>query len=129
MPISQPEDLKVREIGLLTFVGFSSKRILDQHFLHLINEEICRFEEKPGCKKMILDLENIEYISSADLGSLIILRKKIMNVGGYLSFCNVASQIREVFEITMLEKVFSIEDNPDERDPVDSIRNILGSIK
>jgi anti-sigma B factor antagonist len=47
-------------------------------------------------------------MSSAALGKLITLNKKVQAAGGKLILCNIDPQIREVFEITKLDKLFVI---------------------
>ena len=52
----------------------------------------------------------MEYLSSAALAKLITLNKKLQAAGGKLILCNIDPQIREVFEITRLNKLFTIHD-------------------
>jgi anti-sigma B factor antagonist len=47
-------------------------------------------------------------MSSAALGKLINLHKKLTGVKGKMSMCNVIPQIYEVFTITKLDKIFKI---------------------
>jgi anti-sigma B factor antagonist len=48
-------------------------------------------------------------MSSAALGKLITLNKKVQTAGGRLVLCNIRQEIREVFEITKLDKLFVIK--------------------
>ena len=57
---------------------------------------------------LLLNFGNVEYMSSAALGKLITLNKKVQAAGGKLILCNIDPQIREVFEITKLDKLFVI---------------------
>ena len=49
----------------------------------------------------------------AALGKLITLNRKVQAVRGKLVLCNISKEIREVFEITKLDKLFTIL--PDEQ--------------
>ncbi len=50
-------------------------------------------------KGIILDLANVDYISSAGLGVIFTIRKFLKENGGELLFCNIKPQIRRLFEI------------------------------
>ena len=65
--------------------------------------------ETEGLRKLLLNFGNVEYLSSAALGKLITLNKKLQQVGGKLILCNIDPQIHEVFEITKLDKFFNIQ--------------------
>ena len=64
---------------------------------------------REGLRKLLLNFGNVEYLSSAALGKLITLNKKLQAVGGRLILCNIDPQIYEVFEITKLDKFFNIQ--------------------
>ena len=50
-------------------------------------------------KVIVLDLANVEYISSAGLGILFTMKKFLKQNGGELLFCNLKPQIKRLFEI------------------------------
>lgn len=56
-----------------------------------------------GRKKIVLNFGNVEYLSSAALGILITLNKKLIASGGKLLLCNIDPQIYEIFGITKLK--------------------------
>lgn len=58
--------------------------------------------------RMVLDLENVEYLSSAGLGRLVALLKKALNGGGAIHLANVQPDIRELFEVMRLTQIFKI---------------------
>ena len=66
-------------------------------------------EHKPI--NLLLNFENVEHLSSAALGMLITLHKRIMESRGQLKLSNINPQIYEVFKITRLNKVFDIYDH------------------
>ena len=65
--------------------------------------------DEAGRRKILLNFGNVEYLSSAALGKLITLNKKLQAAGGRLILCNIDPQIYEVFEITKLNKLFNIQ--------------------
>ena len=50
-------------------------------------------------KGIILDLSNVDYISSAGLGVLFTMKKFLKSNDGDLLFCNLKPQIKRIFEI------------------------------
>ena len=63
-----------------------------------------------GENSVILDLQNVEYISSAGLRSVLSLGKKVRSDGGGLVFCSLRGMVREVFEISGFSSIFTIYD-------------------
>ncbi|MCQ2387785.1 MAG: STAS domain-containing protein [Clostridia bacterium] len=61
-----------------------------------------------GIKELVLDLEKLEYISSAGLRVLLNLQKQ-MNKIGKMTVKNISSDVMEVFEITGFSEILTIE--------------------
>jgi anti-anti-sigma factor len=57
----------------------------------------------------ILDCTGLEYISSAGIGVILALYKRLDERGGTVKMTNVSALIRQVFHYAGLDKVFSIE--------------------
>src|SRR6202045_3218314 len=100
--------LEVEDIGDVTVVNFTDRKILDEQNIQVIGEQLFSLVDQDGMKKLLLNFANVEYLSSAALGKLITLNKKLQAVGGRLILCNIDPQIHEVFEITRLDKFFKI---------------------
>jgi anti-sigma B factor antagonist len=100
--------LEVEDIGDVTVVNFVDKKILDEQNIQVIGEQLFSLVDESGRHKILLNFGNVEYLSSAALGKLITLNKKVQAVKGKLLLCNIAPQIYEVFEITKLDKFFKI---------------------
>jgi len=101
--------LEVEDIGDVTVVNFVDRKILDEQNIQIIGEQLFSLVDESGRRKILLNFHNVEYLSSAALGKLITLNKKINAVGGKLVLCEIDPQIYEVFEITKLDKFFNIQ--------------------
>ena len=110
---SQPHRrrLKVEDIDDVTEINFVDKKILDEQNIQVIGEQLFDLVEQENRRKLLLNFKNVDYLSSAALGKLITLNKKLNEVGGRLILCAIAPQIFEVFEITKLDKFFTIEND------------------
>ena len=108
---SQPRRrrLEVEHIGDVTVVNFVDRKILDEQNIQVIGEQLFSLVDEEGLRKLLLNFSNVEYLSSAALGKLITLNKKLQAAGGRLILCNIDPQIHEVFEITKLDKFFNIQ--------------------
>ena len=92
----------------VTIVHFTEAKVIDQRNINLIGSELTKMVESGGVLKMLINMENVQYLSSAVLGKLISLHKTLRMNKGSLKLCGIAAPIYEVFEITRLDKVFDI---------------------
>ncbi|MGE0373838.1 MAG: STAS domain-containing protein [Planctomycetaceae bacterium] len=106
--------LDIDTIGDVTIARFIDKKILDETNIQIIGNQLFGLVEEDGRKRIILDFSNVEYLSSAALGKLITLEKKVKSAGGKLRLCSIRPDIYEVFAITKLNQVFDIKDDQDQ---------------
>lgn len=59
-------------------------------------------------KEIVLDCEQLEYISSSGLRLLLALRKESIAKGGSVSIRNINDDIRQIFTITGFVNLFDI---------------------
>ena len=62
----------------------------------------------PGMQKLVLDFQELDYISSAGL-RVILAAQKIMNRQGKMVICHVNATILEVFEVTGFCDILTIQ--------------------
>jgi anti-sigma B factor antagonist len=67
-----------------------------------------------GKKQLVVDLSTATFIDSTTLGVLVGGEKRLRGDGGSLSLVCPDRDIRKVFEITGLDRVFSMHDSRDE---------------
>jgi len=103
--------IDIEEVGDVTVVRFVDKRILDETNIQVIGTQLFGLVDEDGRRKIVLDFSNVEYLSSAALGKLITLDKKVKASKGKLRLCGIRPEIHEVFTITRLHKVFNIFDD------------------
>ncbi|HLB74086.1 MAG TPA: STAS domain-containing protein [Sedimentisphaerales bacterium] len=92
-----------------TIVSFVDEKILEEMDIRALQETIMSvIESASGGMNMILDFGNVRFLSSAVLGLLIRISKRIYERDGRLKLCNINPKIYEVFKITRLTKTFDI---------------------
>ncbi len=103
--------MSVNEVGTVSVVHFKDKKILDEGNIQELGQELFALVEDNGCKALLLNFSDVEFLSSAALGKLITLDRKVKENGGKLKFSNIRPEIYEVFVITKLHKLFDIKDD------------------
>jgi anti-sigma B factor antagonist len=63
-----------------------------------------------GKKKIVLDMDNIKYIDSSGLGTLVAAHCSAKIQGASLRLCHLGSKFQEVLQITKLLTVFEVCD-------------------
>ena len=94
--------------GILT-VLFMDARILDEAKLEEIGKDLIDLINKSTEERVILDFRNVQFMSSSMLGKLVLVQKKCKEFKAQLKMCGISPDIREVFKITKLDKLFDIE--------------------
>ena len=65
---------------------------------------------EPTDQVVILDMENLTYISSAGLRVILQTAKTLQRQSSGFALCTLSSTVREVFEISGFDQVISIHD-------------------
>lgn len=94
----------------VTVVFLQDARILDETTVKVIAEELMRLVDNTYKIKLMIDFSNVEYLSSAVLGKLVAIHKKVAEGKGIMKLACIKPAIKEVFKITKLDKVFEIHD-------------------
>lgn len=95
-------------------ITFSNEKILEESDIQQLQSSIMSVVEQAEHINMILDFSHVGFLSSAVLGLLIRVSKKIYESDGQLKLCNIAPKIFEIFKITRLTKIFDIYENLDQ---------------
>jgi anti-sigma B factor antagonist len=91
-----------------TIVTFNDEKILEEKEIKALGESITSVIEQAERISLILDFRNVQFLSSAVLGLLIRVSKKVYERDGQLKLCNINPKIHEIFKITRLNKIFDI---------------------
>ena len=106
--------LKIRRADGISVVEFADRKILEELSIQEIGDELDRLvTTEPGIK-LLLNFKNVDHLSSAALGMLITLNKKVKEQSGALKLSDINRQIFEVFKITRLNRVFDIHDTSEQ---------------
>ncbi len=93
---------------------FKDKRLTEETNIQLLGEDFVRLINEFGQKAILLDFANVELLSSAALGKLITFNRNVQNSGGKLVLFHVSDTILGFFELTKLNRLFTIAGTHDE---------------
>lgn len=92
-----------------TIVTFTDEKILEEQDIGALQDSIMSvIESAPGGMNLILDFSKVRFLSSAVLGLLIRISKRVYQRDGQLRLCNISPKIYEIFKITRLTRIFDI---------------------
>ena len=89
-------------ISILSFVGR-----LDVTTAAEAEEAVRRVAEAKG-PRILLDLADLEYISSGGLGVMVVLQNELDSQSGRLALCSLSPFVSDVFKTTNLVRRFEI---------------------
>jgi anti-sigma B factor antagonist len=101
----------INEVGDVTVVHFRDNRITDDLNIQELGQELFHLVEAEKRKKLVLNFAAVDFLSSAALGKLITLERKVKSHNGQMKLCSIRPQIHEVFLITKLNRLFDIRND------------------
>jgi anti-anti-sigma factor len=99
-------NLLIQRVGEVTVVDLQEARILDASLVEQLGQELYRLVDGMNRKKLILDFSKVRFLSSAAISVLLVLRKKVAAVRGTLVICGLRRELKEVFDIMNINKLF-----------------------
>ena len=106
--MSSRERIVVVDLPRATVVRFLDHKIIDASEIEQMGAELISLVDDDQRTQILLNFEGVEFLSSAALNQLIKLHRRVKSVGGAVRICSLHSQIREVFALTRLDRMFEI---------------------
>lgn len=106
--MSKDRRIDIEDINGVTVARLLEKKILDEANIESLGQELFALIDKDGRRRIILDFTHVEYLSSAALGKLITMHKKMMTAKGKLVLCCIRKDIHEVFRITQIDRILTL---------------------
>jgi anti-anti-sigma factor len=99
VPISHLTTRTTDGIWVLTF---RDSQLHGDELAEALRQELLALVTESGAKKMVLDLRNVQYLSSVAFRPLLSLRRKLVDTGGQMVLCNLSPEVEEVFHAVRL---------------------------
>ncbi len=89
-------------------VEFADRKILDELCIAELQDELVRLVDGEAGVRLLLNFSNVDHLSSAALGMLLTINRRVQSGQGKLKLSDIKPQILEVFKITRLNKILDI---------------------
>ncbi|RZK76274.1 MAG: anti-sigma factor antagonist [Pedobacter sp.] len=96
----------IDNVVLLTIADKDANLTRSEKFKEIVFKEI-----ESGSRNLIISFENVEYLDSSFLGALVAILKNLVPKNGKLSLIALNSDIRNLFELTRLDKIFDLKES------------------
>lgn len=103
------ERVVIQAIGDVMVAVLMEPRVIEGEAMDGMMRELKSLIEKKSVPRIVVDMQRVEYISSALLGKLVEMLKRSTKAGGGLKLACVRPAVRELFKITKLEQLFDIQ--------------------
>ena len=100
-----------REVGDVTLIDFSGKITLGEASA-MVRRTVRDLVDR-GRRKIVLNLDDVDYIDSAGLGELVSAHTVVRSANGELKLMNLSRRVNDVLQITRLFTVFDVQANED----------------
>ncbi|MEI6380701.1 MAG: STAS domain-containing protein [Cyanobacteriota bacterium ELA615] len=71
-------------------------------------------EDSNSNKSILIDFQDVTFMDSSGLGTLVLCLKSVRTAGAELYVCSVNEQIKMLLELTSMDKVFEIYSSAEE---------------
>lgn len=109
LTMEQQQSKITTEYGIdLTFVTFEDEKILEEAQIRELQNSLEPVIDKNKDNQLVLNFANVRFMTSAMLGLLVRIHKRVGERGGQLELRNLDNNLHKLFEITQLTKIFKI---------------------
>lgn len=108
-----PKYLRLQERGEAVIAGVGVPLLTEELNLEVVGHELFALVEQFGCRRLIISLGNVKMVTSAGLGKLITVHRKMHRHNGTVIFCDIQPAVEEVLETSRLITYLRVAPNVD----------------
>jgi anti-sigma B factor antagonist len=110
IPPAQDLPFILQPIGPVMIVEFRQPSLMDPLVLENTSRRLYALVDQEDHRKVIMDFEKVQYLSSQAIGILLSMKKKIDTLGnGRLVLCGIGPKLAELLRITRLDKIMTVK--------------------
>ena len=104
MPLSEftPKYLHLQQSGDAVIVGVAVDLLTEESNLEQFGHELFALVEQFGCRRLVVNLSEVRMVTSAGLGKMITLHRKMHRHQGNVVFCHLQAAVEEVLHTSRL---------------------------
>lgn len=107
----RPAYIAVNTDDDVSTVRFMLSNLTDEENIELLGHELFTLVDQMGCRKIILNMEHVRYMTSSVLGKLISLHRKLHRSDGRLVICNIGEELDQIMSASRLNQYFHMADD------------------
>ena len=105
----------VQNIEKFSVVEFRTPSLMDAMLLEEIGKELYRLVDEEDRRRLVLDFEKVQYLSSQAIGIVLAMHKKLNALkNSKLILCSVGPKLMELIKLTRLDKMLTIKSSQKE---------------
>jgi anti-sigma B factor antagonist len=104
-------NLSMEDYAGVMLVTFTDSSILDAATIEQLGRDLFHLTDDQNRQKLVLDFSNVKFLSSQALGILLSLHKKAAGIKGEVVLCGLKPELKKIFAITNLDKIFKFFPN------------------
>src|SRR4051812_14224838 len=102
--------INVHQVDKFTIVEFKNPSLMDPLELETIGQELYKLVDEQDKRKIVLDFEKVQYLSSQAIGIVLTMNKKLSALKtSKLVLCGVGPKLMELIKITRLDRILTIK--------------------
>jgi len=101
--------ITVQRVEKFTVVELRTPTLMDPDVIDQIGQSLNRLVDEEDRRLIVIDFEQVQYLSSQAIGIIINLHKRVSALPhGTLVLCGVGEKLMQLMKITRLDKVLTI---------------------
>ena len=100
----------VQPFDKYSVIEFRTASLMDPIILEEIGAELYRLVDDEDRRKLVLDFERVQYLSSQAIGIILTLHKKMAALkNSRMVLCGVGPKLMELLKITRLDRILTVK--------------------
>ncbi|MGQ0636780.1 MAG: STAS domain-containing protein [Planctomycetaceae bacterium] len=108
-----PRYLQLQERGDAIVVGVGVPLLTEELNLDQFGHELFALVDQFGCRKLVVSMREVKMVTSAGLGKMITVHRKMHRHGGTVVFCDLQPAVEEVLQTSQLITYLHVASNVD----------------
>jgi anti-sigma B factor antagonist len=98
------------QVGPYTVIEFVTPSLMDPLVLESAAQSLYRIIDEEDKRRIVLDFEKVQYLSSQAIGIILAMHKKLNALGNSkLVLCAVGPKLMELIKLTRLDRLLTIK--------------------
>lgn len=97
-----PKYLQLQERGDAVIVGVGVPLLTEELNLEKFGHELFALVDQFGCRKLVVSMRNVTMVTSAGLGKMITVHRKMHRFQGTVVFCDLQPAVEDVLNTSQL---------------------------